>query len=46
MREKNRVICGKNFGFAKVWDKSQRKWIIKFTEEELDAFIDRIEGLI
>ena len=44
MREFNRIIFGKNFGFAKEWDKSQRKWTIEFTEEELNLFIDRLES--
>lgn len=45
MREFNRIIFGRNFGFAKEWDRSQRKWVIEFTEEELNLFIDRLESL-
>ncbi len=45
MEEFNRIIFGKNFGFGKEWDKSRRVWVVEFTEEELNQFIDRIESL-
>ena len=45
MKEFNRIIFGKNFGFSMEWDKSCRKWVAEFTEEELNLFIDRLESL-